>query len=217
MNYNDLIAANVTMVLPHCFETINRHKQSISKLKGDVIECGVWRGGFSIFLAKTFPKKHIWVSDSFVGFQPITNAKYSYLNERHQPDYDVSATLDSVKANFKQFDIKDSQVTFLPGFVNDTLPTCGITDICLLRVDVDAYSATLEVLTELYDKVVTGGYIIFDDACLYETMDAIKVFFKDRNIEPYLLHPETDQKLLIDLDAPSQDSRYPTGCYIIKQ
>ena len=94
MNYNDLIAANVTMVLPHCFETINRHKQSISKLKGDVIECGVWRGGFSIFLAKTFPKKHIWVSDSFVGFQPITNAKYSYLNERHQPDYDVSATLE---------------------------------------------------------------------------------------------------------------------------
>lgn len=217
MDYNDLINANITMVLPHCFETINRHKQTISKLKGDIIECGVWRGGFSIFLAKTFPKKKIWVSDSFAGFQPIANANYQYSKERHQPDYDIAVTLETVKENFKHFNVNEDQVIFLPGFVNDTLPNCGINNISVLRVDVDAYSATLEVLNELYDKVVPGGYIIFDDACLYETVDAIKVFFKDKNIPPFLLHPETDQELPIDFNSPSEDSKYPTGCYIIKQ
>ena len=217
MNYKDLIDAGVTMVVPHCFDTINNHKQSISALKGDIIECGVWRGGFSIFLAKTFPKKKIWVSDSFSGFQPLTNANYSYLHERHQPNYDVSVSLDQVKANFKQFNVNENQITFLPGYVKDTLPNCGITNISLLRIDVDAYSATLEVLTELYDKVVEGGYIVFDDACLYETMDAIKTFFKQKNISPYLLHPVTNEKLPIDLDAPSEDSIYPSGCFIIKE
>lgn len=217
MDYKDLIDAGVTMALPHCFDTINKHKQSISALKGDIIECGVWRGGFSIFLAKTFPKKKIWVSDSFSGFQPLNNANYSYLHERHQPNYDVSVSLDQVKANFKQFNVNENQVTFLPGYVKDTLPNCGITNISLLRIDVDAYSATLEVLNELYDKVVTGGYIIFDDACLYETLDAIKTFFKERNISPYLFHPVTDEKLPINLDAKSDDSLYPSGCYIIKE
>lgn len=217
MDYKDLIDAGVTMALPHCFDTINKHKQSISALKGDIIECGVWRGGFSIFLAKTFPKKKIWVSDSFSGFQPLTNANYSYLHERHQPNYDISVSLDQVKANFKQFNVNENQVTFLPGYVKDTLPNCGITNISLLRIDVDAYSATLEVLNELYDKVVTGGYIIFDDACLYETLDAIKTFFNERNISPYLFHPVTNEKLPIDLEAPSEDSIYPSGCFIIKE
>jgi O-methyltransferase len=217
MDYNELINAGVTMVLPHCFDTINNHKHEISKLKGDIIECGVWRGGFSIFLAKTFPKKKIWVADSFQGFQPIEHASYTYLHERHLPNYVVAASLEDVQANFKQFNINEDRVTYLKGFVKDTLPNCGISSICVLRIDVDAYSATLEVLHELYDKVVKGGYIIFDDACLYETLDAIKVFFKEKNIDPYLIHPSTDQKLPINLDAPSEDSTYPTGCYIIKE
>ncbi len=36
----------------------------------------------------------------------------------------------------------------------------------------DAYSATLVVLENLYDKVVPGGFIIFDDSGLYETVAA---------------------------------------------
>ena len=207
----------MTMVLPHCFDMILKHKTNISKLSGDIIECGVWRGGFSIFLAKTFPKKKIWVSDSFQGFQPLNNASYTYLHERHLPDYVVAASFEDVQSNFKQFDVNQDQVTYLKGFVKDTLPNCGINTICVLRIDVDAYSATLEILNELYDKVVKGGYIIFDDACLYETLDAIKVFFKENSIPPYLIHPITDQKLPIDLNSPSADSTYPTGCYIIKE
>ena len=217
MDYTELIKTGVTMVLPHCFETIINHEQTISKLKGDIIECGVWRGGFSIFLADTFKKKTIWVADSYEGFQPLATANFEYNGERHQPSYDTAISLEEVKSNFEKFGIDLNRINFLKGFVKDTLPTSGIKDISLLRVDVDAYSATLEVLEELYDKVVPGGFVIFDDACLYETVDAIKTFFKQRNISPYLIHPVTDEQLPLDLDSPSADSVYPTGCYIIKK
>lgn len=219
MDYNDLIKDGVTMVLPMCFETIVNHKNDISKLKGDIIECGVWKGGFSIFLADTFKDKNIWVADSFDGFQPLSESTYEYAGERHHPNYNstIKVSLEEVQSNFKKYNLEGDRIKFLKGFVKDTLPTSGIQDIALLRIDVDAYSATLEVLDELYDKVVSGGYIIFDDACLHETLNAIKIFFKRKNIVPYLIHPSTDEVLSLDLDAPSTDSTYPTGCYIIKQ
>ena len=219
MNYKDLIEEGITMVLPHCFETIIRHQNTIADLKGDIVECGVWKGGFSIFLADTFKDKNIWVSDSFDGFQPLSESNYEYSGERHNPEYSamIRVNLEEVQSNFKKYNLEGSRIKFLKGFVKDTLPTSGIKKISLLRIDVDAYSATLEVLDELYDKVVPGGYIIFDDTCLHESLNAIKTFFKKRNIHPHLIDPSNDKVLPLTLEFTSHDSEYPTGCYIIKQ
>ncbi len=219
MDYKDLIEEKITMVLPHCFETVIRHQNIIANLKGDIVECGVWKGGFSIFLAEIFKDKNIWVADSFEGFQPLSESKYEYENDRHNPEYSstIKVSLEEVQSNFKKYNLKGNRIKFLKGFVKDTLPTSGIQEIALLRVDVDAYSATLEVLDELYDKVVPGGYIIFDDSCLYESLNAIKTFFKKRNIHPHLINPFNDEVLSLTLELTSDDSEYPTGCYIIKQ
>ena len=222
INYQDLIKDKVTMVYPECFETIVNHKENISKLDGDIVECGVWRGGFSIFLASVFTNKTIWVVDSFDGFQPLSASKYLYEGkERHHPDRPggtdhVKASLEEVKANFKKYNLEEDRIKFLKGFVKDTLPNSNIRNISLLRIDVDAYSATLEVLDELYDKVVQGGYIIFDDMPLYETANAVRTFFKRRNIPPYVCHPTTDQKLPIDLSFSEKHPSFKTGCYIVK-
>ena len=195
MNYKNLIEEGVTMVLPMCFETIVNHESNIAKLKGDIIECGVWKGGFSIFLADTFKDKTIWVADSFDGFQPLSESTYEYAGERHDPNYNsiIKVSLEEVQSNFKKYNLEGDRIKFLKGFVKDTLPTSGI------------------------QNIVPGGYIIFDDACLHETLNAIKTFFKRKNIASYLIHPSTDEVLSLDLDAPSSDSTYPTGCYIIKQ
>jgi len=219
MDYKDLIEDGVTMVLPHCFETVIRHQNIIADLKGDIVECGVWKGGFSIFLANTFKDKNIWVSDSFDGFQPLSESNYEYSSERHHSEYSamIKVSLEEVQSNFKKYNLEGNRIKFLKGFVKDTLPTSGIKKISLLRIDVDAYSATLEVLDELYDKVVPGGYIIFDDTCLHESLNAIKTFFKKRNIHPHLIDPSNDKVLPLTLEFTSHDSEYPTGCYIIKQ
>jgi hypothetical protein len=219
----DLIDNKITMVNPNEFKTILKHYPNLSKIDGDIVECGVWRGGFSIFLSYVFQDKNIWVCDSYEGFQPLETAKHQYNKERHTPTYTHNAvgplgiSLEEVQFHFKTYGLGDEErIKFLKGFVKDTLPTSGIEKIALLRIDVDAYSATLETLEELYDKVQPGGYVIFDDSCLYETLDAIKTFFKQRNLPEFINHPITDQPLNINLKHTNDDSGLPAGCYIIK-
>jgi hypothetical protein len=219
----DLISNKITMVNPNEFQTIFKHHDNISKIEGDVVECGVWRGGFSIFLSYVFQDKNIWVCDSYEGFQPLETAKHQYSKERHTPTYThnsvgpLGISLEEVQNHFKTYGLGDEErIKFLKGFVKDTLPTSGIEKVSLLRIDVDAYSATLETLEELYDKVQPGGYIIFDDSCLYETLDAIKAFFKQRNLPEYILHPVTNEELDINIRYTNDDSGLPAGCYIIK-
>jgi O-methyltransferase len=105
----------------------------------------------------------------------------------------------------------------LKGFVKDTLPTSGIEKISLLRVDVDAYSATLEVLDELYDKVVPGGYIVFDDANLKESFEAIKFFLTRENLPLELINPYTDQPYNFENPVCPSDSGFEAGSYIVKK
>ena len=219
----DLIDNKITMVNPNEFKTIFNHYDNIFKIKGDIVECGAWRGGFSIFLSHLFYDKNIWVCDSFEGFQPLENAKHQYNKERHTPYFThntvgpLAISLEEVQSHFKTYGLgEETRIKFLKGFVKDSLPNSGIEKIALLRIDVDAYSATLETLEELYDKVQPGGYIIFDDSCLYETLDAIKVFFKQRNLLEIINHPVTGESLDINQRHTNDDSGLPAGCYIIK-
>jgi hypothetical protein len=219
----DLIDNKITMVRPDEFKTIFNNHSKISEVEGDVVECGVWRGGFAIFLSYVFQDKNIWVCDSYEGFQPLEIAKHSYDRERHT-NYvthnsvgPLAISLEEVQSHFKTYGLGDEErIKFLKGFVKDTLPTSGIEKIALLRIDVDAYSATLETLEELYDKVQPGGYIIFDDSGLYETLDAIKTFFKQRNIAGFLHHPVTGDSLDIYKQYTNDSSGLPAGCYMIK-
>ena len=220
---HDIIGNKITMVRLNEFNTILNNYENISNIDGDVVECGCWRGGFSIFLSHVFSDKNIWVSDSFQGFQPLEGAKHQYEKERHTPLFTYNAigplaiSLEEVKSHFEHYGLGDQdRIKFLKGFVKDTLPTSGIEKVALLRIDVDAYSATLEVLEELYNKVQPGGYIIFDDSCLYETLDAIKYFFKEKNLPEFILHPVTNEKLDLNKTHTLDNSGFPPGCYIIK-
>lgn len=221
---NDLIKEKITMVDYNSFKMVLHHYDNIDKIDGDIVECGCWRGGFSIFLSHVFVDKNIWACDSFKGFQPLNNAKYKYDGEVFTPEVysiDIGAfpiSLTSVQNNFTKYGLstQDGRIKFVEGFVKDSLPTSGINKISLLRIDVDAFSATLEVLDELYDKVQPGGYIIFDDSCLYESLDAIKSFFKKRNLEEYILHPATGEKLDLNKTYTNDNSGFPSGCYCIK-
>jgi O-methyltransferase len=201
-----LISETLTLVSEERFDTIDLLKEEIynSNVEGDIVECGVWRGGMSIYLSHMFLDKKIWVCDSFEGFQKLEDAQYKYDNERHDENFDkfhsdslphqtsIKIPLDEVKNNFKNYNLTDENIIFLKGWVKDTLDkkNCKIDKICILRIDVDSYSATLEVLMNLYDKVVDGGYIIFDDSALPECSDAIKYFEKIKNIKFEFKYPE---------------------------
>jgi hypothetical protein len=220
---DNLISENLTMVDKGRFETILRNKKTVENVEGDIIECGVWRGGMSIFLSTIFSDRKIWVCDSFDGFQPLKIAKYQYNDEVHTPNYDsmIKISLEQVQSNFSRFGFptSDKRINYLKGWVKDTLNTDEIKKIALLRIDVDSYSATKEVLDLLYSKVSIGGLIVFDDSCLIQTVDAFCNFFEENNIEFELRHPNTDA-IITDLrkNPNHRNQGYlPCGCYVIKK
>ena len=220
----DIINSKITMIWEEIFHTPLRNFDKINNVEGDIVECGVWRGGYSIFLSHLFSDRNIWVCDSFEGFQPLDNAKYNFESERHTPAFShgacgpLSISLEEVKQNFKSYGLENQErIKFIKGFVKDSLPTSGIEKIALLRVDVDAYSATLEVLDELYSKVQPGGFIVFDDACLIESAEAIKVFLTREGLPLELYHPYTDEIYSLSAPINQSDSGFAAGSYIIKK
>lgn len=224
---DDLIESKITMIEKELYLTCLRNYDKIDRLDGDIVECGVWRGGYSIFLSHLFSDKKIWVCDSFEGFQPPNDGKYKYDKERHRPNMShnfgsISISLEEIQHHFKSYGLEDQErIKYLKGFVKDTLPTSGIEKISLLRIDVDAYSATLEVLDELYPKVTSGGFIIFDDAPLYEASTAMRDYFIRENIDFEIRHRNTDE--IIELNANnfveklSYSGLHSAGCYLIKK
>jgi len=138
-------------------------------IPGDLIECGVWRGGASIFLrgllkAHGVVNRSIGVADSFRGM-PSPNPRMYPADERlnWQPLTYLAVSLEQVQANFKRYGLLDEQVRFLKGWFCDSLPTMSGRQWSLIRLDGDLYQSTMEGLTHLYPNLSPHGYIIIDD------------------------------------------------------
>tara|TARA_Y100000034_G_scaffold47685_1_gene58747 strand:+ start:3594 stop:4370 length:777 start_codon:yes stop_codon:yes gene_type:complete len=207
--YAHIVDNQLSMITPERFMTIDRLAEEIydEGIEGDIVECGCWRGGMSIYMAYAFPDRHLWAYDSFEGFEETTDSTYPYADEKHTPLMEkvyqdhlsarapeepshrppngwvpLAIPYEKVVQSFLDIGLSEAQgITITKGFVNKTLKpeTCKIEKIALLRIDVDAYSATRDVLENLFDKVVPGGYVIFDDTGIDSTTAAIWDFDKE--------------------------------------
>ena len=164
-----------------CQQVVNVVEQGIP---GDFVECGVWRGGCSILIAKVLAEigatdRKVWLVDSFEGLPPPTSidgpTAISYAQETNNSRY-----FDNCKAEI--FDVKyaaeklavSSQLRYLKGWFENSLPAgrAQIGPIALLRIDADWYTSVMTCLDNLYDQVSPGGIVILDD---YYTWDGCSI------------------------------------------
>jgi O-methyltransferase len=199
--YESLIAAKTHgWTLPHAhtmvglfrLANLERCAERIFEdgIEGDFLEAGVCRGGAAIFmrglqLAHGEGARKLWVVDSFEGVPPpVAEEDRPYdvhLEEERQPW--IACDLQSVREHFRRYDMLSPEVRFLPGWVEDTLPTAPIGPLALLRLDVDLYSATAKCLDALYDRLVPGGFVVVDDyGSLRCCRDAVDSFRERRGI-----------------------------------
>jgi O-methyltransferase len=159
-----------------------------NNISGDFIECGVWRGGATIFMKSLLKAyndtvRKVWVSDSFEGCpKPNINKYPDDANSNWFENPDIAVSLEQVKINFSKFDLLDNNVIFLKGWFKNTLPG-SIERLSLLRVDGDLYESTMDAISLLYDKLSIGGYFIDDDyGSIPQAKKAIDDFRKKHNI-----------------------------------
>ena len=140
-----------------------------SKIAGDYIETGVWRGGSSIYargILRAYGHGHIksYVGDSFAGL-PYGDNKLHFAEEGYDGTAYLEVDARTVANNFHRFGLLDDKVVFVKGFFNDTMGELSkqVDKLAIMRLDGDMYSSTVDVLYRLYEKLSIGGYVIIDD------------------------------------------------------
>jgi O-methyltransferase len=157
-------------------------------VEGDFVECGVWRGGASMYAKAVLNSlratdRSVWLADSFQGMPA--------RKEADNDDFDISfysylaVSVDEVRGNFERFGLLDENVKFIKGWFSDTLRAAPIRKIAVLRVDGDYYASTMDVLDGLFDRVSNAGYVIIDDYGGWESCRrAVTDFCAKRRISP---------------------------------
>jgi len=148
---------------------------------GDLVECGVWRGGSVLAMIATLQQlgvddRELHLYDTFVGM--------TEPDERDTSPIDLPATEIWAAANgrpwpelfspdlFNEPAVRElvlstgypeKRVHLVRGPVEQTLPAQAPQRISLLRLDTDWYESTRHELEHLYPRLVAGGVLIVDD------------------------------------------------------
>ncbi len=167
-----------TYALCKATEYIVRHN-----IVGDIVECGVWRGGSMMAVALTLVRlgdqtRHFYLYDTFEGMPPPSNHDVTFrgqsakemlgkedLNksEAYQAGVWAYASLEEARTNLHSTGYDQAKFHFIKGKVQDTIPDQAPSTISLLRMDTDWYDSTRHEMTHLFPRISPGGVIIVDD------------------------------------------------------
>jgi O-methyltransferase len=175
-------------------------------IEGEVVECGVWRGGSMQAVARTLlnldaADRHLHLFDTFEGMPPpseadrrLGGASAEELME-HGPRPSLVkaiAALDDVRAGMERTGYPTDRIHYHPGKVEDTVPAAAPAEIALLRLDTDWYESTKHELEHLYDRLSPGGVLIIDDYDYWEgSRKAVDEFVAATNARLLLVPMDT--------------------------
>lgn len=175
-------------------------------IPGDFAECGVWRGGSVMAMAKELGRlniadRKIWLYDTFAGMTaPTTNdveagtgvTASDMLSSTEVGDgnnvWCVAGRAD-VEANVRSTGYPFENFTFVEGDVAVTLQNSVPDQISLLRLDTDWYESTRIGLEVMYPRLAVGGVCILDDYGHWQgARKAVDEYFDALGHRPYM-HP----------------------------
>ena len=168
-----------------------------NNIPGDIVECGVWKGGSMMAVADTLlslnqETKHLYLFDTFEGMTDpsekdldFRGVKATKLMEeiREKGSGWCSAQIDEVKAAMHSVGYDENKIHLVQGRVEDTIPEHSPSTIALLRLDTDWYDSTRHELIHLFPRISPGGVIIIDDYGYWQgARKAVDEYIKDNKI-----------------------------------
>jgi len=148
-----------------------------SEIPGAIVECGVWKGGSMMAVAKTLMEKGtqrtLYLFDTFDGMTEPSDADKDFrgvsATERlRHADRNTSlmwgySPLDEVKNNIRKTGYDEQLCVFVEGRVEQTIPDRAPPEIALLRLDTDWYESTSHEMQHLFPRLSVGGVLLIDD------------------------------------------------------
>ncbi len=155
-----------TMVGPARIESLSRLAQRIDdeEIPGDVVECGVYKGGSAAILARSATHSRIprtvWLFDAFEGMPPATPADGP---EAKSWVGNLVSSPEKVRRLLRRAGADLSRVRIVPGLFQQTFTSARIPQIALLNIDADWHESVKLCLETFYNAVVARGFISIDD------------------------------------------------------
>jgi len=179
-----------------------------AEIPGDIVECGVWRGGSAMVAAMTMlalgrTGRTIWLYDTFEGMTLPSerdvdadgrsalmrwNTEWSAGARRDGAGSDwCYASLEEVRDNVLGTGYPEDRVRFVRGKVEDTIPEQSPPQIALLRLDTDWYDSTYHEFVHLYPRLSEKGVLILDDYGSWQgAREATDRYFAEHGDQPFL-------------------------------
>jgi O-methyltransferase len=184
MGSKDNLAATILAVRYIC----------LNKIKGDFVECGVWRGGHGIAAALTFDlyqsKNKVICFDTFLGMTKPTDddsriynkvnaiTKFNSSSRENHNEW-CYASFEEVENNFLRAGVSKDNFQLIKGDVAETLPSFKVDAISFLRLDTDWYESTKAELKYLWPLLSINGLLVVDDYGHWQgSKKAVDEFFK---------------------------------------
>jgi hypothetical protein len=172
-----------------------------NRIPGDIVECGVWRGGSMklsahVLLALGVTDRNLFLYDTFEGMtEPDPEVDVDASGNKAANDW-LEVQRRGVKWSYAPLEeVRDviagsgypmDKVVFVKGPVEDTIPATVPDRISLLRLDTDWYSSTKHEIEHLYPRLSTHGVLLLDDYGHYQgARRAIDEYFDRAGKRPF--------------------------------
>jgi len=155
------------------------------RIGGDFVECGTFKGDMAWVVLQTIGSARIprfWLFDSFEGFSPDYSSPEDFAESPGFLDfangfYRQAGLYKYVCDRFAPF----ANVTVVKGFLPKALDAAMPERIGFLHIDLNSPRAEIAVLDRLFDRVLPGGAVVFDDY-------GWKMFHKQKKAEDDFMH-----------------------------
>ena len=183
-----------------------------NKIEGDIVECGVWKGGNLILCQKYLNLQNVNIKiHGFDNFEGMVKPKEIDTDYRNVPASEMHSlfkkdknknswaycSLEEINKNINET-VPKHNIKLIKGIVEKTLlePKNLPDKISILRLDTDFYESTKIELEILYPKLVPGGFLIIDDYGHFKgCRKAVDEYFKDDL--PYLHYVDYSCRVII--------------------
>src|SRR4051812_43566365 len=179
-----------------------------SHIPGEIVECGVWRGGSAMVAAMTLlalgrTDRTIWLYDTFEGMTLPSerdvdadgrsalmrwNTEWSAGARRDGAGSEwCYASLEEVRHNVLSTGYPEDRLRFVQGKVEETIPEQSPLHIALLRLDTDWYESTYHEFVHLNPRLSEKGVLILDDYGSWQgAREATDRYFAEHGDKPFL-------------------------------
>jgi len=184
-----------------------------NRIPGDMVECGVWRGGSMMLIAHALQhfgdtSRELYLYDTFAGMTEPDGIDVDFDGKENKPIWHqitrqgekmgFGGSLEEVRANLQLTRYPEQRTHFIVGDVLQTIPAQLPSRISILRLDTDWYKSTLHELRHLYDRLVPHGVLIIDDyGWCRGARQATDEFFSERSFKPMMHRLDQGPRLII--------------------